>query len=131
LKKLDGFNQKRRELVQRYFQQLTPHDAMVLPADVEGHSWHMFCILLDWEMIGLSRNQTLEALKKQDITAGIHYPAMHLFSLYRQFGYHPGDFPNAERIGEQTLTLPLFPGMENNDVDRVCSAIIALLKGNN
>jgi dTDP-4-amino-4,6-dideoxygalactose transaminase len=130
LKKLDGFNQKRRALVSRYFQQLPPHDAMILPADAEGHSWHMFCILLDWDKIGLSRNQTLEALKQQDITAGIHYPAMHLFSLYRQFGYQPGDFPNAERIGEQTLTLPLFPGMENQDVDRVCAAISALLKGN-
>jgi len=45
---------------------------------------------------------------------------MHLFSLYRQYGYQPGDFPNAERIGEQTLTLPLFPGMEEKDVDQVC-----------
>ena len=71
-------------------------------------------------------------LKKiqQAITAGIHYPAMHLFSLYRQYGYKPGDFPNAERIGEQTITLPLFPGMEEKDVDLVCSAIISLLNGN-
>ncbi|WP_340121525.1 DegT/DnrJ/EryC1/StrS aminotransferase family protein [Methylobacter svalbardensis] len=129
LKKLDGFNLKRRALARRYLQQLPKHDALVLPADVEGHSWHMFCILLDWEKIGLSRNQALEALKQQAIAAGIHYPAMHLFSLYRQYGYKPGDFPNAERIGEQTLTLPLFPGMEGKDVDRVCSAVISLLNG--
>lgn len=129
LNKLDGFNRKRRTLVERYLQQLPAHDALVLPADVEGHSWHMFCILLDWEKIGMNRNQTLEVLKQQSITAGIHYPAMHLFSLYRQYGYKPGDFPNAERIGEQTLTLPLFPGMEENDVDRVCSAVISLLNG--
>jgi hypothetical protein len=80
-------------------------------------------------MIGLSRNQVLEVLKQQSVAAGIHYPAMHLFSLYRQYGYKPGDFPNAERIGEQTLTLPLFPGMEEKDVDQVCAAILSLLNG--
>jgi len=127
LKKLDGFNRKRRMLVQRYLQQLPAHDALVLPADAECHSWHMFCILLDWKKIGLSRNQALEVLKQQSIAAGIHYPAIHLFSFYRQYGYRPGDFPNAERIGEQTLTLPLFPGMEEKDIDQVCSAVVSLL----
>ena len=127
LKKLDAFNRKRRALAQRYLQNLPTHDALVLPADVEGHSWHMFCVLLDWAKIGLSRNQALETLKQQGITAGIHYPAIHLFSFYRQYGYKLGDFPNAERIGNQTLTLPLFPGMEEKDVDRVCSAVLSLL----
>ncbi|MGZ5049994.1 MAG: DegT/DnrJ/EryC1/StrS family aminotransferase [Methylobacter sp.] len=127
LKKLDGFNQKRKALAQRYLQQMPKHDALVLPADAEGHSWHMFCVLLDWNKIGMDRNQVLEALKQQGIAAGMHYPAIHLFSLYRGYGYKPGDFPNAERIGEQTITLPLFPGMTDKDVDHVCSVIASLL----
>ncbi len=56
---------------------------------------------------------------------------MHLFSLYRSYGYGPGDFPVAERIGEQTLTLPLFPGMQDADVEQVCAAVSQLLSGEN
>ena len=62
---------------------------------------------------------------------GIHYQAIHWFGLYRRLGYGPGDFPVAERIGAQTLTqiltLPLFPAMSDQDVDRVCEAIEGLL----
>jgi dTDP-4-amino-4,6-dideoxygalactose transaminase len=61
------------------------------------------------------------------VGTGIHYPAIHLYSLYRHYGYGAGDFPVAERIGEQTLTLPLFPAMTADDVDRVCEAVGAVL----
>ena len=64
-----------------------------------------------------------EQLASQGIATGTHYPAIHLFSLYRRFGYGPGQFPNAERIAEQTVTLPLFPSMSEADVDRVSSAV--------
>ncbi len=89
----------------------------------------MFCVCVDFAALGTSRHGFLEDLKGAGIAAGIHYPAMHLFGLYRQLGYGPGDFPAAERIGEQTLTLPLFPTMEDQDVDRVCEVIDGLLRG--
>ena len=129
LPKLNGFNQKRKVLARYYIQLLPDHDALVIPQDAEGHSWHMFCVLIDWDKVGLDRSQCLEILKKHDIHAGMHYPAMHLFSLYRKYGYQPGDFPNAERIGDKTLTLPLFPAMELEDVDHVCSVISTFLDG--
>ena len=68
-------------------------------------------------------------LQKRGITVGTHYPAMHLFSLYRQTGYSEGDFPVAERIGAQTLTLPLFPAMTESDVDHVCATVTAIVSG--
>jgi len=120
LQKLAAFNQKRRTLAQRYFDHLPRHPAMVLPADADGHSWHMFCICLDFEAIAKSREEVISEFRQQNIMLGIHYPAIHLFGLYQRFGYGPGDFPVAERIGQQTLTLPLFPAMTNDDVDRVC-----------
>ena len=127
LPKLDGFNQQRNLLALRYLQQLPQHPAMLLPEQVDGHSWHMFCILLDWQQLGLTRELFNQHMKQQDIIVGMHYPAMHLFNCYREYGYKEGDFPNAECIGEQTVTLPLFPGMTDQDVDKVCSAIKKLL----
>ena len=65
------------------------------------------------------------------IGVGVHYPALHLFSAYRKLGYQQGDFPNAERIGRETVTLPLFPSMQLADVDRVCDAVADILRSAN
>ena len=51
-------------------------------------------------------------MKERGIGVGVHYPAIHLFSCYRALGYREGQFPNAERIGRETVTLPLFPAMQ-------------------
>jgi dTDP-4-amino-4,6-dideoxygalactose transaminase len=127
LRKLDGFNARRRLLAERYFSQMPRHPALVLPADAPGHSWHMFCVCLDFASLGMNRGEVFETFKQQDILLGMHYPAMHLFGLYRQYGYRRGDFPVAERIGDQTFTLPLFPAMSVDDVDRVASVFHHLL----
>jgi dTDP-4-amino-4,6-dideoxygalactose transaminase len=70
-----------------------------------------------------------QAFRERGFDTGIHYPAIHLLSLYRDQGYGPGDFPIAERIGEQTLSLPLFPALKEADIDRVCTAFADLLDG--
>jgi dTDP-4-amino-4,6-dideoxygalactose transaminase len=127
LEKLDGFNAKRRVLAEHYFKHMPRHPALVLPADAPGHSWHMFCICLDFSSLGMSRGEVLETFKAHDIMLGMHYPAMHLFGLYRKLGYGRGDFPAAEQIGDQTFTLPLFPAMSLQDVDRVVAVFNQLL----
>ncbi|WP_177420258.1 DegT/DnrJ/EryC1/StrS family aminotransferase [endosymbiont of Lamellibrachia barhami] len=127
LPKLEGFNHRRRELALRYIERLPKHSAMVISKDVPGHSWHMFAVCIDFLSLGTSRKAFQEQLQAMGVGTGIHYPAMHLFSLYRHYGYGPGDFPVAERIGEQTLTLPLFPAMADEDVDQVCDALNKLL----
>jgi hypothetical protein len=61
------------------------------------------------------------------ISVGVHYPAIHLLSVYRDLGWREGQFPNAERIGRETVTLPLFPAMQDVDVDRVVEAANAVI----
>jgi UDP-4-amino-4-deoxy-L-arabinose-oxoglutarate aminotransferase len=60
----------------------------------------------------------------------VNYRAIHLLSYYRQrFGYKPGDFPVAERIGDSTLTLPLFPSITDDEVERVIEAVTEVAGG--
>lgn len=126
--RLEQFNQRRRSLAARYFERLKTDPAMLLPArGDEGHSWHMFAPLLPLEHMRIGRPQFIEEMRKRGVGVGIHYPALHLFSLYRKMGYRIGDFPNAERIGQSTVTLPLFPAMSENDVDRVCESCSGIL----
>ena len=67
-------------------------------------------------------------MKEREIGIGVHYPAMHLFNVYRQIGYGAGDFPHAEAVGNSIISLPLFPVMTPPAVSRVCIAISAVLK---
>ena len=130
LRRLEEFNARRRELAARYFY-LWKSDAPVrLPErGDEGHSWHVLTVLVPLDEVRLTRPQFMEAMKEHGIAVGVHYPAMHLFSVYKAMGYREGQFPNAERIGRQTVTLPVFPAMELTDVDRVVTAVNQVLRG--
>jgi len=131
LPQLDGFNDRRRQLAYRYLQQLAAEPRLQLPLrGDDGHSWHMFNPLLDLPALRINRGQFIELMRARGIGVGVHYPAIHLFRYYRSLGYRDGDFPNAERIGQQIVTLPLFPAMSDADVDRVCAAVRGILAEN-
>lgn len=126
---LQAFTEKRRELARHYFAKIDPELGLELPvADFEQSNWHMFQPLLPLERLKISRGEFIEQMKQHQIGIGVHYPAMHLFTLYRKLGWKEGDFPHAERIGQSTITLPLFPGMSLADVERVCAALSAVLR---
>ena len=132
---LDGWCAKRRELVVAYFARLEPSAekfGLSMPAkahagDAEGHSWNMFCVLLPLAQLNISRKQFLDELRAEKIDAGLSYEAMHLSTLYRSKGHCEGEFPNAERIGRETINLPLFPTMTLADVERVCGVVQEIL----
>jgi len=126
---LDGFNAKRHKLVAHYFKHFPTDPACLLPTrGDEGHSWHMFAPLLPLDQLNISRKQFIDAMHQHGLGVGIHYPALHLFSLYRELGYQEGGFPNAEKIGRETVTLPLFPAMTIEDVERVCAAVQEIIQ---
>lgn len=128
---LTQFNRRRTELAQCYFDTLAGGPAVALglglpPADFTNSNWHMFQIELPLDKLTIDRAGFMEKLKSRGIGSGVHYPAIHLFTMYRALGFHEGQFPNAERLGRAILTLPLFPAMTNADVARVCEAVNAI-----
>jgi len=128
LARLDEFNVRRRQIANRYFELWSDDCPVRLPArGDEGHSWHMFAPLLPLEDAGMTRADFIRRMDDLGISVGVHYPAIHLFSAYRKLGWKPGMFPNAERIGRETVTLPLFPAMRETDVDRVVGAVNQVL----
>jgi dTDP-4-amino-4,6-dideoxygalactose transaminase len=130
LRRLEEFNGRRRALVARYYELWAEGAPLRLPErGDEGHSWHVFTPLLPLAQLTISRPQFMEAMRARGIAVGVHYPAIHLFSAYRALGYREGQFPNAERIGRETVTLPLFPAMQPGDVERVVEAVGAIVRG--
>jgi dTDP-4-amino-4,6-dideoxygalactose transaminase len=125
LDRLDEFTQKRRALARRYFERFDRSLGCELPPeDFENSNWHMFQVVLP---ASFRRADFIARMREAGIGVGVHYPAIHLFSLYRRLGFREGQFPHAERIGRSIATLPLFPAMEMHDVDRVCAAAAKVL----
>jgi hypothetical protein len=124
LPRLRQFNETRRALAGLYFEHWENAAPVRLPARGDsGHSWHIFAPLLPVGTRNVSRQAFMKAMEKRKIGVGVHYPAIHLYAAYRAMGYREGQFPNAERVGRETVTLPLFPAMSAQDVDRVVQAV--------
>jgi dTDP-4-amino-4,6-dideoxygalactose transaminase len=126
LARLPEFTARRRSLAQRYLQLFDRSLGCELPpADFTDGNWHMFQIVLP---PGVQRGAFVRGMHAAGIGIGVHYPPVHLLTLYRNLGHAPGDFPVAERIGAGIVTLPLFPAMRDADVDRVCEAVRNVLR---
>lgn len=128
LRRLDGFNGRRRELAALYFEALGGLDRLVLPARGDaGHSWHMFTVLIDFARERMTRPEFQRRMAERGIGVGVHYPAIPGLTFYREQGYRPEDTPIATRVGRETVTLPLFPAMRDADVARVARALREIL----
>ncbi|OGA26841.1 MAG: aminotransferase DegT [Betaproteobacteria bacterium RIFCSPLOWO2_02_FULL_65_24] len=120
LRRLEEFTLRRKALARRYFDRWDRSLGCELPpADFENSNWHMFQVVLPERA---PRAGFIARMRGEGIGIGVHYPAIHLFALYRALGHREGDFPVAENIARRIATLPLFPAMADEDVDRVCEA---------
>ena len=130
---LDAFNAQRAELVKIYFELLnTPANRALglgLPvADFTTTNWHMFQVVLPEEKLTIKRAEVMTQLQAAGIGCQVHYPAIHLFALYRRLGWKAGDYPLAEYAGRNILTIPLFPAMTRTDVVRVVETLTGILR---
>ncbi len=120
LKHLNDWNDARRKIADRYHALLADRDDLLLPvvrADC-GHAYHLFVIRCD------DRDERLSRLNASGIGAGIHYPfAVHQLGAYRCLGYANGTFPHAEALAASCLSLPMYPQLREDQIDRVVNAL--------
>ena len=132
LARLDEWCAARGRLAMHYFACLEGDELLaperLPPRANPGHSWNMFTVLLPLERIALTRRQFIDAMQREGIGIGLSYEAIHLTSHYRSRGWREGQFPVSERIGRETVTLPLFPEMTPGDVERVCETARRVLR---
>lgn len=133
LRRMVEFRERRRELARHYFRAFAALGDQLLglglpQADFDNSNWHMFQVVLPEERLLKARAAVMASMAQRGIMLGVHYPAMHLFTLYQRLGWKEGDFPHAEYVGRNTLTLPLFPSMRDEDVERVTTQLAAVLQ---
>ena len=137
LKQLPSYQTRRSALARQYFDAIRnelksaglEHLKLELPVENFTESnWHMFQVVLPLDQLNCDRAQVMTELKDLGIGTGVHYPAITGFTLYEEQGYKTSDTPIAERIGRSILTLPLFPGMADEDIGRIASELVITLK---
>lgn len=129
LKKLDRFLKRRAELAARYDKLLAPLAPQVkTPARLKDGSpaWHLYAPRIDFAALKVARGAAMRALRDAGIGTQVHYIPVHTQPYYRA-RYGALDLPGAETYYRRTLSLPLFPAMANEDVDRVAAALKSAL----
>ncbi len=124
---LPSWNRERLSLAQQYDTELAPlASGGIIPMQnhsSEGHVYHLYVIKIH-DSSAIERDQLQEKLTLSGIQTGIHYPIpCHLQPAFINLGYEVGDFPHAEKLAKQILSLPLYPGLKNNQVKEVVAAI--------
>ncbi|MBB4823664.1 UDP-4-amino-4,6-dideoxy-N-acetyl-beta-L-altrosamine transaminase [Sporosarcina luteola] len=123
--KIEGFLTRRREIAALYTKKLVGFPGIILPEQLAGtdSGWHLYMIQLDSGIIGKSRKQIFEEMRALNIGVHVHYIPVYWHPYYQELGYEKGLCPKAENWYEQALTLPIYPGMTDEDVLYVVDAI--------
>lgn len=127
--KLGRFVDRRRALAARYDEALRDIDGVEpVPAGSES-AYHLYAVLIDFDRFGVTRAELMTGLRDDGIGTQVHYIPLPMQPYYAKRGWRYEDFPGARRYYERVLSLPLFPAMADDDVDRVVDSLSKRLEG--
>lgn len=125
LSRLDAFSKRRKELVAYYDQALADVEEVVVhqKQDRSDTTWHLYVIQLVLEKLNCTRRQFFDAMAAENVNCQVHYIPVYYHPYYQQLGYAKGLCPNAERLYERILSIPLYPDLTDADAQSVVHAI--------
>jgi UDP-4-amino-4,6-dideoxy-N-acetyl-beta-L-altrosamine transaminase len=129
LAKLERFHIRRRDLAAHYDKLLAPLSPAIRPVsrgNVE-HGWHLYVIHVDFPSLGTTRAKFMNSLREEGIGSQVHYAPLHRQPYYRD-RYGDMELPGADAYYERCLSIPLFPTMQDDDVERVAAALARLTR---
>lgn len=130
LEKAEYFREQRQRCAMLYFNELCNNPVLDLPVccgPLENHAWHLFPIKIKPEA-AVSRNEFIELMSKFNIGTSVHYKPLHRMTYYRDtYHLNETDFPNAERIWDRTVSLPIYPDLTDSDLLYICKTIIKIV----
>ena len=124
---------ERRQQVWDYYNGALKGLPIGLPAPAQAetrHAYHLYTVLIDEDSVDVSRDGFLDAMNAQRVGTGVHYLSVAEHPYYQhRFGWRPEQWPNAMRIGRQTVSLPISPKLSDSDLERVVAATSTALGG--
>ena len=124
LKKAGSFLSERKKIARFYMKEFEEIPGIILPEDCPSHAWHLFIIQIDNKYISIDRNRFMELMAEEGIGTSVHYKPLHLMSYYsRKYGLKPDDFPNSLKVFNRCLSLPIYPGMTEEQIKRSAEGV--------
>ncbi len=136
LKYLDSWTEGRRKVASKYKELLSDVEQVKLPVEMPyaKHVYHLFVIQVQGnnrEKNSTVRDKLAEYLKEKGIATGLHYPIpLHLQDCFKHLEYKKGDFTNTEILAESGLSLPMFPELNNEQIEYICANIRSFFQHN-
>ncbi|QOV10515.1 UDP-4-amino-4,6-dideoxy-N-acetyl-beta-L-altrosamine transaminase [Viridibacillus arvi] len=130
LDKLGSFVKRRKEIVAAYneaFSDLLEVQTPYQHIDTDS-SWHLYILKLNLDTLSVSRKEVFEELHKMNIGVNVHYIPVHTLSYYQELGYKRGSLPKSEQMYEEIISLPLFPLMQEQDIQDVIDTVKYVIK---
>jgi dTDP-4-amino-4,6-dideoxygalactose transaminase len=125
LRRIDELLNGRRVVAEMFLDRFEGADYLELPRTADGnfHTWHLFVVLLNLDALTIDRDQFAKALNAENIGCSVHFIPVYKHGFFQPYLAESADFPNCESYFSRCLSLPIFPGMSESDVDDVVRAI--------
>ena len=125
LRKASGFFEKRKSLAAKYTRTFSQFDFLVPPPDSEGNSWHLYLLRIRPDKLSITRDEFAKFLQAEGLGISVHFIPHFDFTLIKEkYGLLRSDFPNAAEKADCTISLPLWPGMSDEDSQYVIDTVI-------
>lgn len=131
LKKLDKFVERRNEIAAYYDQSFNGDDRFITPHVAKNikHAYHLYPLQIKFDNLNISKKEFFEKMREQNIGLQVHYIPVHTQPYYKdKFDYKEGDYPIAEEFYKNEVSIPIYPLLENNDLEYIVKTIKELAK---
>jgi dTDP-4-amino-4,6-dideoxygalactose transaminase len=131
LQRLESMQQRRYEVVQQYHAAFGDMDELEIPTERSNvqSAWHLYVLRLNLDRLAIDRDRFIDEMRAHNIGTSVHFIPIHLHPFYRdKYGWQPEDFPTAYHAYQRLVSLPLHPGLTDEDVADVIMAVKAIVQ---
>ena len=131
ISKLNQFVKKRNIIAKKYTNEFQDYDCLKTPTVIKNyyHSYHLYPLQIDFKKINKTKKKLFEFMNRRNIKLQVHYIPLHTQPYYKKIsGLKKGDLPNSENFYERQISLPIYPSLDKNSINKVIKSIISFIE---
>ena len=131
ISKLNQFVKKRNIIAKKYTNEFQDYNCLKTPTVIKNyyHSYHLYPLQIDFKKINKTKKKLFEFMNRRNIKLQVHYIPLHTQPYYKKIsGLKKGDLPNSENFYERQISLPIYPSLDKNSINKVIKSIISFIE---